>query len=355
LDRRFTDTFWYKLDHLIKKGNRLIALDDEANIAWMSGTEKHDLTLLIASPYVWTNHVTNALREAIERTQGVVRVGREDKLTVHLIADQIMDLHRLGEIRLPIKGKIDLEYTLAQEFEEADRYKAHALQLDQERKKQDQSFFDYGTPGLTYLLMFACVLIFSLMERTGSTLDTAHLIAYGAKYNPAIEAGEWWRLITAAFLHIGFLHLFINMIALFSLGPLCERIYGSPRFLFVYLLAGATASLFSFATNPSVSAGASGALFGLVGMLFYFGMVERRLFMRTLGPSLFVIIGINALFAVISPMALDHAAHLGGLTTGFVTTRIVGHPKENAPRLRLLYGAGFVIIILGLLAVGKYF
>src|SRR5699024_12844238 len=90
---------------------------------------------------------------------------------------------------------------------------------------------------------------------------------------------------TSMFLHIGLLHLVLNMIALYYIGAIAERIYGSIRFTFIYLLAGIAGSLSSFAFDTHISAGASGATFGLFGALLYFGLIHQRLFQRTVGTS----------------------------------------------------------------------
>src|SRR5690625_7002938 len=98
------------------------------------------------------------------------------------------------------------------------------------------------------------------------------------------------------FLHIGLLHLIMNMIAVFYLGTLVERIYGSFRFFIIYMLAGIGGGVASFAFSMNVSAGASGALFGLFGALLFFGLIYKRLFFQTFGMNLLFLIGFNIVF-----------------------------------------------------------
>src|SRR5699024_12610735 len=103
-------------------------------------------------------------------------------------------------------------------------------------------------------------------------MDINHLIQFGAKYNPAILEGEWWRIVSSMFLHIGFFHLLMNMIALFYLGAAVDRIYGTFFFSIIYFLAGIGEGFESFAFTVNVSAGDSGAIFGLFGVLLFFGL-----------------------------------------------------------------------------------
>ena len=98
--------------------------------------------------------------------------------------------------------------------------------------------------------------------------ERQQLLDLGAIYGPLVFEGEWWRVASAVFVHIGFLHLFFNMWCLWSLGSAAERMFGNMTFLVIYLLSGIGGSLASLAWHPSVlSAGASGAIFGIAGAL----------------------------------------------------------------------------------------
>ena len=139
-------------------------------------------------------------------------------------------------------------------------------------------------------------MIFLLMEAAGGSTSTSNLIRFGAKVNSLILEGEWWRLFTPIFVHIGLLHLVMNSIALYFLGVFTERIFGNVRFVFIYLFAGVAGTLSSLLFSPSISAGASGAIMGLFGALLYFGTVYPRLFFRTMGLNILIVLGINLLF-----------------------------------------------------------
>lgn len=158
------------------------------------------------------------------------------------------------------------------------------------------------------------------------------VIGLGAKENAAIAAGQYWRLITPVFIHAGLAHLFVNMYSLYVIGPTGEEMFGRPRFLAFFLLAGFAGAIFSMAFNPSPSVGASGAIFGLLGMLGAFWYVHRSTFGSVGNLQLRQIALVAALNLVIglSP-GIDFWAHFGGFVTGIVLGLFFGPRYE--PRL----------------------
>lgn len=215
----------------------------------------------------------------------------------------------------------------------------HSLQ--QKKQKRNRDLFHYGKPIFTYLLIAINILVFLFIEYQGSSTSTETLIKYGAKYNIAIMDGEYWRLITSMFLHIGTFHLLLNMLALYFLGTLTERIFGNSRYVTIYMIAGIAGSLASFAFNPAVAAGASGAIYGLFGALLYFGWHHKEVFMRTIGMNIFTILAINVIFGFIAPQ-IDVGGHLGGLLGGFIAAMAVGLPNNKGLSKRLI---GWVICL----------
>lgn len=215
------------------------------------------------------------------------------------------------------------------------------------KRKEIKSVFSHGKPFLTYILLAINVLIFMLLELVGDSTSTETLINFGAKYNPAIIDGEWWRIISSMFLHIGLFHLLMNMLALFYLGTMVERIYGSVRFLIIYMLAGIGGGAASFAFSTHVSAGASGALFGLFGALLFFGIINKKLFFQTMGKGIIVLIGINLIFGFTMPQ-IDNGAHIGGLITGFIASVIVFMPKRKKIVYQILALISYLLIIASL-------
>ncbi|WLR56345.1 rhomboid family intramembrane serine protease [Mesobacillus subterraneus] len=171
------------------------------------------------------------------------------------------------------------------------------------------------------------------MRQRGGSTDTSTLIKFGAKFNPLILEGEWWRFFTPIIIHIGLLHLFMNTLALYYLGTMVERLYGNLRFLFIYIFSGFAGVLASFIFSPNLSAGASGAIFGCFGALLYFGVAKPRLFWRTLGLNILVVLGINLAFGFTIP-GIDNAGHIGGLVGGFASAGILHLPKKKRPLLQ---------------------
>src|SRR5699024_6687212 len=142
-----------------------------------------------------------------------------------------------------------------------------------------------GTTSFTFLLIGINIFLFMFLALRGGSMDVPNLINMCAKYSRDMIEGEWWRAYTTRFLHNGDLCVFINMFALYFLGVLLERIYVTKRFIVIYILSGIGGSLTSFAFSTSISAGASGALFGLFGALLFFGVIYKNLFFQTMGKN----------------------------------------------------------------------
>ena len=162
--------------------------------------------------------------------------------------------------------------------------------------------------------------------------NAAVMIRLGSDYTPLTAAGEWWRLLTSIFLHFGLLHLAFNMWALWVNGVLAERLYGSTRYLMLYLVAGVAGSVVSFLWHPFVNgAGASGAIFGVLGALFaYFlrtdsGVPRSVLAAQRTAAGLFIVV---SLLNAARVQGIDNAAHLGGVAAGFVMGWLLYRPLD---------------------------
>jgi rhomboid protease GluP len=196
------------------------------------------------------------------------------------------------------------------------------------KSKMEREAFGNGKPLFTYIFMAIQIAVFLWLEMHGGSTNNTTLIKYGAKFNPLIYEGEWWRFITPIFLHIGFLHLAMNTLALYYLGIAVERIYGNARFVFIYLFAGAVGFIASFIFSSILSAGASGAIYGCFGALLFFSTIYPKLFFRTMGPNVIIVLAINLVFSF-SATGIDNAGHLGGLAGGFLAAGIVHIPKKK--------------------------
>ena len=173
-------------------------------------------------------------------------------------------------------------------------------------------------------LVAANLLVMGGLLLTGSPMAFATLINWGANASFLVETGQVWRWGSSVFLHFGALHIAMNMFALYVIGRLGEAMYGSSRLLLVYLVSGFAGSIVStYVSAPPLSAGASGAISGLIGLGFTFTLLHGKkvsLAFRNRYLAVFLfIIGADLVYGFSEPM-IDNAAHLGGLVAGGVAT-----------------------------------
>lgn len=235
--------------------------------------------------------------------------------------------------------------------EDIQTLKEETLTLAMSKAKAEREILFNSKPFFTYVLIVIQVAVFLWLELNGGSTNTATLVKYGAKVNQLIYDGEWWRFITPIFLHIGFLHLALNTLALYFLGMTVERIFGNVRFLFIYLFAGVIGFIASFIFSSNLSAGASGAIYGCFGALLFFGLIYPKLFFRTMGVNLIVVLAINLVFSF-SAAGIDNAGHIGGLVGGFLAAGVVYFPKKKKLVLQLLFLIISAAITGGALAYG---
>lgn len=185
---------------------------------------------------------------------------------------------------------------------------------------------DFKKYKFTYSIMIINIIIFLievLKSRSIIDINIYTLIEMGAKINPLINRGEFYRIITAAFLHGGLIHIFFNMSALNIIGKEVEGIFGSKKFLLIYILSAIGGNLFSYLFSPnSISVGASGAIFGLLGAMFIFGLKERYRIGKAYVKNIIQTIGLNVILGITIPN-IDNFAHLGGLIIGIITTLFI--------------------------------
>ncbi len=188
---------------------------------------------------------------------------------------------------------------------------------------------------ITPIIIAICVLVFIAMYIWGrGSEDTITLLMFGANFRPLVQAGEVWRLATSMFLHIGIIHLLVNMYSLLIIGRQLESFLGKWKFLIVYLGSGILGSLLSVVIHSSISAGASGAIFGLLGSLLYFGYHYRLYLGTVLKTQVIPIIIINLLIGFMVP-GIDNFAHIGGLVGGYLITMAVGIPGKSKKNDRI--------------------
>jgi rhomboid protease GluP len=227
----------------------------------------------------------------------------------------------------------------------------------QPHKKERDGFFVLFVPRkgyfITPIVVYLNVAVFIAMVASGVSLfdpSIESLISWGANIRPLVLEGAWWRLITNVFLHIGILHLALNMYALLYIGVLLEPLLGELRFSLAYLLTGIMASLASLWWHPLlVSAGASGAIFGMYGV--FIALLTTDLIEETRRKALLTSIGIFVAYNLIYGLkgGIDNAAHIGGLLSGlaigFAFIPGLTHPEDHRLRGIPLTIATLVVLI----------
>ncbi len=209
----------------------------------------------------------------------------------------------------------------------------------------------------TFLFIGMNVAVFVLMWLAGGMsameADERVLVGFGAKVNRLIaEEGQYWRLVTSMFIHIGFIHLFFNCYALMIVGQEIERLYGSSRFVLLCLLTGIAGSIASYLYTPNTSAGASGAIFGLFGVMATFAFRFRKeipdLLSKEIKRRVIPLILINLSFGVFIAQ-IDNAAHIGGLIAGVGLALIIPYKRPHE-KITPVVWQSLMILSLGVIA-----
>ena len=183
-------------------------------------------------------------------------------------------------------------------------------------------------------LILLNILVFLAVEFTGSSQNTMHMLDCGAAYTPMIvQGGEYYRLFTCMFLHFGIEHLLNNMLVLFVLGSRLERVIGKIKFLLIYLLGGVLGNVISLylelhAQNFAVSAGASGAVFAVMGAMIYI-VIRNKGRLADLSMRQILIMAVFSLYFGFASTGVDNTAHVAGMVSGFLLAVLLYHPGRK--------------------------
>ena len=217
-----------------------------------------------------------------------------------------------------------------------------------------EEIFKPKKPIITVSLIIINVIVFILMYILGKgSQDAFTLIKFGAFQKDLILGGEYYRLITSAFLHIGIFHLLFNCYALYVIGRQLESFLGKIKFLIIYLVSALCGSLMSMIFPISISAGASGAIFGLLGSLLYFGYNYRVYLGTVLKSQIIPLILINLIFGFMVS-GINNAAHIGGLIGGILITMSLGI-KYKSKKSEQINGIVLLSLFLGFLIYMGFF
>ncbi|MGA2114246.1 MAG: rhomboid family intramembrane serine protease [Bryobacteraceae bacterium] len=192
-------------------------------------------------------------------------------------------------------------------------------------------------------------------EGAFSNIDSQTLVAFGAKFGPYIALGQWWRLVTAGFLHGGLLHILMNSWVLWDLGSQVEEVYGASRMWVIYLVSSICGFYLSDLWNPMVpSVGASAGLFGMIGAMIALGVTHQGGTGDAV-KSMYIRWAIYGLLFSFLP-GIDMAAHIGGLAGGFGLAYLAGLPRyEGAPVETFWKGGAWICLAITALSFLKMY
>lgn len=370
-----SDELVMKLLHyfITEKGYNPIVLHGAKNEIWLENLDQEYKIIRIVSDYI---HNNEQLDFDMFKTKQIMKKIRKKTLSFHINAlsifinlgdnvsltkEETVDNLTIANVKsledlndYPTIIKIFPDICDNTEFKEEGMHLFMKLTKEINKKNEEESMkaeeiFKPKKPVITYTLIIINILVFIMMYILGNGSEDAYtLVKFGANYPELIRAGEYYRLLTSAFLHIGFLHLIFNNYALYVIGSQLESFLGRTKFFTVYLVSALCGSLMSMIFADGISAGASGAIFGLLGSLLYFGYNYRVYLGGVIKSQIIPLIIVNLIIGFITP-GIDNAAHIGGLLGGLGITMALGlkHKTTNFEKgngwLVMLIYVGFLI------------
>jgi rhomboid protease GluP len=344
----------YQLDNTEQEYFIVIAAEAVKKLNWNISTVS-DEKLIAYSTINWSSYgeeISVKIENGIATIQSsctgnqVVDWGKNKKNVLALIA-------QIEEVKMNLSEE---EIKSKHEAFKLDLVTQNDVQQQEIRPQETKDFSNFfsifiPTEGyfITPILIIINILIFILMLISGVNIfqpANDELLFWGANFRPYTLDGQWWRLFTSCFIHIGVLHLLLNMYALLYIGSMLEPLLGKTRFLAAYIITGIAASLASLWWNElTISAGASGAIFGLYGV--FLALLTTKLLeksqQKTLLTSIGIYIGYNLVYGLRPDSGIDNAAHIGGLICGF----LIGY--SFVPSLKSYYDSKLKAVTIGVM------
>ncbi len=189
-------------------------------------------------------------------------------------------------------------------------------------------------PVATLVLTALCIIVYILEDLApGGSKSVEVLLEFGASYRPYLRAGEYWRLVMPMFLHIGWLHITLNMLSLIVIGPMLERVYGYGRFSVIYVGSGIASSFVTMMFSRDVAAGASGAICGVAAAMVITGWLHNEVvplrWKPAFGNWMIVLILLTLASGLVLPRVLDNWGHAGGLAAGALLALVIPPPGRE--------------------------
>ena len=344
------DELVMKLLHffITEQGYNPIVLHGAKNEIWLENLENSYKIVRIVSNYIHNNeqleydvfrtrHITKKIKKkTLSMNMNVLNIfiNLGDSITIeNYVHTEHMDSINIKNIKDIKKYDFVLEefptITNKTNFKEKGAELFFKITGEISKKSEEESIkaeevFKIKKPIVTYTLIALNVIVFLFMYLFGAgSTDVLTLLKFGANYAPLVKIGEVWRLMTSVFVHIGLIHLLCNMYSLYIIGPQLESFFGKIKFLFIYIISGIIGNLFSVLLTDGISAGASGAMFGLFGALLYFGY-HYRIYLGTVIKSQVIPLIILNLMIGFMGSGIDNYAHIGGLVGGILSSIAVG-------------------------------
>ena len=199
------------------------------------------------------------------------------------------------------------------------------------KSKRVEKIFSMKKPLITWSIMIICMFLFILTHIIGKGIvNRESLITLGANATELTKNGDYYRLVTSIFLHIGIIHFICNMYSLYVIGPQVESFYGKIKYIIIFIISGLSASLLStaFSSNDMITLGTNGVIFGLLGALLYFGYHYRVYLGNVLKSQIIPIIIINLLIGFFLN-GINNIVHIGGLIGGIFISKALGVPEKS--------------------------
>lgn len=208
-------------------------------------------------------------------------------------------------------------------------------------------------PFVTYLLLIVMAVVFLWETLNGGSTNPRTLLYAGAKVNSLVSDGQWWRLITPIFVHLGPEHIIVNGITLYFLGLQLEPLYGHFKYLIIFLITGIAGNLMSYAFGNGniISAGASTSLFGLFGIYVALGCVYRKSGLIQQWARQF---GLLILINIISDLFIsniDIMGHIGGVLAGFLLGIMISIPNITKTARKSWRLIACIVLLLGMVVL----
>lgn len=346
---------------ITEKGYNPIILHGVKDEIWLENMEEGYEIIRIVSSYIHNNEQMNfnlfRTRQILKRIKRTTCTLKVNTLSLFVNLGDSVTLHDFEHVEridcAKINSMADLNnydfiihefpnITVKTDFKEKGMHLFLKITEEISHKNEETSLkaedvFKKKKPVVTTAIIAINVILFLLMYILGNGSEDTHtLVDFGALVRDFVRSGEIYRLLTCSFLHIGIVHLLCNMYCLYIVGSEIESFYGKAKYLCIYLGSAILGSLLSMATSGSISAGASGAIFGLFGSLLYFGYHYRVYLGSVVRSQIIPLIVLNLGLGFLLP-GIDNAAHIGGLIGGFLISACLG-VKYKSTKLEKING-----------------